>query len=206
MKEFIITHDVVDSYFIVNNGTFSLSYLYDLVIKTNVEMAAKLKELSTTNEFLNKPIFIYKNSDLGIILGKLIEDKKIIDMSEVIEPRHLINVLVSQSIINPLTSEFITIDNSIIDVVIDMIRDNKVGTIEELEKFYPRELLKKINRIARLTWFINDSSVRKYLKEIYLTGYELEGITYYDSDWIKMIPFVNENIQIENLKKKLLEK
>ena len=197
MKEIIITSEVDKNYFIINSGGFSLAYIYDLLIKIDDYLANQIKELADSKEIQNKLLFVSKNSELGIALEKLIEDKKLTDTSELIEPRHLTNALMSQ--IN-------TSDDSIKETIINMIKDNAIGSVDELESIYPKETLKKINRVARLTWYSNNSSRRKYLKEIYLTGYELKGIIYINNDWHNIEIHKNKITPIESPKKRTLQK
>ena len=197
MKRIIITSEVDKNYFIINNGAFSLAYLCNLLIDINEELANQLYKLTTTKELQNKQIFVPKNSDLGIMLEKLIEDNKLIDMSEIIEPRHLTNALISQ---------ILTSSNEEIEIITNMIKDNTIGAIVELATIYPKETLKNINRIARLTYFINSEKKGKYLKEISLTGYELQGVTYQNGIWYNIDIYKKNTTELDSSKKKVLEK
>jgi len=185
MNNIIITSEIDENYFIINSGTFYITYLKDLVNKKNNEIS---QELSSINEMIKSPkdfIFVEKNSELGIIIKELIKEKDLIDGNQIIEESHLINSLINQTINKNYHGEYL-------NTIIKMIKNKDKGLIENLKEIYPEIILKEINKEGRFIWAINQNKTKeKYYKQIHMHGYESKGITYCNNRWF-YIDIVNK--------------
>ena len=198
MNNVIITSEIDKDYFIINSGVFYLTCLKDLINKKNNAVA---DELSSINKIIHNQedfIFVKKESKLGDIINNLLEEKELIDGNQIIKESHLINCLINQSLNNN--------DLIYLKTISKMIKNNDKGLIKDLKEIYPEHILKEINKEGRYIWASSkNENNEKYYKEIYLHGYQSNGITYCDNRWF-YIDIVNKcmtPVKINNPKQKI---
>ena len=201
MNGIIITSEKDKNYYIVNTGAYAISVLSSILMSIDEEeINNKLLEVSKITEDDNQILFVSKISELGKILEKLKDSRQLIDDNEIITEKHLLNILVDQSIKDNNTVEYLKF-------IIKMIKNKSLGTIDELKEKYSVSTLRKINKDARYIWNLNkNSDNRKYYKEIYMTGYESRGLTYHDNKWY-YIDIVNKSmvpVQSNRIKQRLI--
>ena len=201
MNGIIITSEKDKNYYIVNTGAYAISVLSSILMSIDEEeINNKLLEVSKITEDDNQILFVSKISELGKILEKLKDSRQLIDDNEIITEKHLLNILVDQSIKDNNTVEYLKF-------IIKMIKNKSLGTIDELKEKYSVSTLRKINKDARYIWNLNkNSDNRKYYKEIYMTGYESRGLTYHDNKWY-YIDIVNKSmvpVQSNKIKQRLI--
>lgn len=88
-------------------------------------------------------------------------------------------------------------DESYLQDIKKIIKDQRTGTIPKLKLFYPEETLQKINKDARPIWYFSDDATKKYYNSITLTGYEEKGLIYSDGMWCYLNILTKKQVAID---------
>ena len=155
----VITSYIDNNYYIIDNTSVNIFILATILDNNNYTDYANL--ILEYRELLNKKLFVEKNSMFGIIISKLIADKKITDENNVIKKEELINALIN-SITNEAYSKYY-------QTIIKLIQTNTTGNISDIEALNEQEKLRTISMIGKK---------QDYLPRLIrnLTGFEEEGI------------------------------
>ena len=157
--ELVITSYIDNNYYIIDNTSVNIFILATILDNNNYTDYANL--ILEYRELLNKKLFVEKNSMFGIIISKLIADKKITDENNVIKKEELINALIN-SITNEAYSEYY-------QTIIKLIQTNTTGNISDIAALDEEETLRTISMFGKK---------QDYLPRLIrnLTGFEEEGI------------------------------
>ena len=155
----VITSYIDNNYYIIDNTSVNIFILATILDNNNYTDYANL--ILEYRELLNKKLFVEKNSMFGIIISKLIADKKITDENNVIKKEELINALIN-SITNEAYSKYY-------QTIIKLIQTNTTGNISDIAALDEQEKLRTISMIRKK---------QDYLPRLIrnLTGFEEEGI------------------------------
>ena len=158
----VITSYIDNNYYIIDNTSVNIFILATILDNNNYTDYANL--ILEYRELLNKQdkkLFIEKNSMFGIIISKLIADKKITDENNVIKKEELINALIN-SITNEAYSKYY-------QTIKKLIKTNKIGNISDIAALDEEETLRTISMFGKK---------QDYLPRLIrnLTGFEEEGI------------------------------
>lgn len=165
--QIIITSELDENYFIITNGNFYIIELIQLLNKKGINVSTMLSQVITNKELINKKVFIAKDSHLGIELEKLIQAKELNDESKMIRESYLFNALIS-AVLNDAEQIYI-------DFIAYLIKEKKFGSIDELKQLHLEDFLHRISY---------DGRKNCYTKKEIITGFEDEGITYQDNEWV----------------------
>ena len=160
--ELVITSYIDNNYYIIDNTIANIFILATILDNNNYTDYANL--ILEYRELLNKQdkkLFIEKNSMFGIIISKLIADKKITDENNVIKKEELINALIN-SITNESYSKYY-------QTIKKLIKTNKIGNISDIATPEEQEKLRTISMIGKKQDYLQ-SLTRN------LTGFEEDGI------------------------------
>ena len=160
--ELVITSYIDNNYYIIDNTSVNIFILATILDNNNYTDYANL--ILEYRELLNKQdkkLFIEKNSMFGIIISKLIADKKITDENNVIKKEELINALIN-SITNESYSKYF-------QTIKKLIETNKIGNISDIATPEEQETLRTISMIGKKQDYLQ-SLTRN------LTGFEEDGI------------------------------
>ncbi len=160
--ELVITSYIDNNYYIIDNTIANIFILATILDNNNYTDYANL--ILEYRELLNKQdkkLFIEKNSMFGIIISKLITDKKITDENNVIKKEELINALIN-SINNESYSKYY-------QTIKKLIKTNKIGNISDIATPEEQEKLRTISMIGKKQDYLQ-SLTRN------LTGFEEDGI------------------------------
>lgn len=157
--ELVITSYIDNNYYIIDNTSVNIFILATILDNNNYTDYANL--ILEYRELLNKKLFVEKNSMFGIIISKLIADKKITDENNVIKKEELINALIN-SITNEAYSKYY-------QTIIKLIQTNTTGNISDIATLDEEETLRTISMFGKK---------QDYLPRLIrnLTGFEEEGI------------------------------
>lgn len=157
--ELVITSYIDNNYYIIDNTSVNIFILATILDNNNYTDYANL--ILEYRELLNKKLFVEKNSMFGIIISKLIADKKITDENNVIKKEELINALIN-SITNEAYSKYY-------QTIIKLIQTNTTGNISDIATLDEEETLRTISMIGKK---------QDYLPRLTrnLTGFEEDGI------------------------------
>ena len=157
--ELVITSYIDNNYYIIDNTSVNIFILATILDNNNYTDYANL--ILEYRELLNKKLFVEKNSMFGIIISKLIADKKITDENNVIKKEVLINALIN-SITNEAYSKYY-------QTIIKLIQTNTTGNISDIATLDKEETLRTISMFGKK---------QEYLPRLIrnLTGFEQEGI------------------------------
>ena len=157
--ELVITSYIDNNYYIIDNASVNIFILATILDNNNYTDYANL--ILEYRELLNKKLFVEKNSMFGIIISKLIADKKITDENNVIKKEELINALIN-SITNEAYSKYY-------QTIIKLIQTNTTGNISDIATLDEEETLRTISMFGKK---------QDYLPRLIrnLTGFEEEGI------------------------------
>lgn len=157
--ELVITSYIDNNYYIIDNTSVNIFILATILDNNNYTDYANL--ILEYRELLNKKLFVEKNSMFGIIISKLIADKKITDENNVIKKEELINALIN-SITNEAYSKYY-------QTIIKLIQTNTTGNISDIATLGEEETLRTISMFGKK---------QDYLPRLIrnLTGFEEEGI------------------------------
>ena len=157
--ELVITTYIDNNYYIIDNTSVNIFILATILDNNNYTDYANL--ILEYRELLNKKLFVEKNSMFGIIISKLIADKKITDENNVIKKEELINALIN-SITNEAYSKYY-------QTIIKLIQTNTTGNISDIATLDEEETLRTISMFGKK---------QDYLPRLIrnLTGFEEEGI------------------------------
>lgn len=157
--ELVITSYIDNNYYIIDNTSVNIFILATILDNNNYTDYANL--ILEYRELLNKKLFVEKNSMFGIIISKLIADKKITDENNVIKKEELINALIN-SITNEAYSKYY-------QTIIKLIQTNTTGNISDIATLDEEETLRTISMFGKK---------QNYLPRLIrnLTGFEEEGI------------------------------
>ena len=155
----VITSYIDNNYYIIDNTSVNIFILATILDNNNYTDYANL--ILEYRELLNKKLFVEKNSMFGIIISKLIADKKITDENNVIKKEELINALIN-SITNEAYSKYY-------QTIIKLIQTNTTGNISDIAALDEEETLRTISMFGKK---------QDYLPRLIrnLTGFEEEGI------------------------------
>lgn len=155
----VITSYIDNNYYIIDNTIANIFILATILDNNNYTDYANL--ILEYRELLNKKLFVEKNSMFGIIISKLIADKKITDENNVIKKEELINALIN-SITNEAYSKYY-------QTIIKLIQTNTTGNISDIAALDEEETLRTISMFGKK---------QDYLPRLIrnLTGFEEEGI------------------------------
>ena len=160
--ELVITSYIDNNCYIIDNTIANIFILATILDNNNYTDYANL--ILEYRELLNKQdkkLFIEKNSMFGIIISKLIADKKITDENNVIKKEELINALIN-SITNESYSKYF-------QTIKKLIETNKIGNISDIATPEEQETLRTISMIGKKQDYLQ-SLTRN------LTGFEEDGI------------------------------
>ena len=157
--ELVITSYIDNNYYIIDNTSVNIFILATILDNNNYTDYANL--ILEYRELLNKKLFVEKNSMFGIIISKLIADKKITDENNVIKKEELINALIN-SITNEAYSKYY-------QTIKKLIKTNKTGNISDIATPEEQEKLRTISMIGKKQDYLQ-SLTRN------LTGFEEDGI------------------------------
>ena len=157
--ELVITSYIDNNYYIIDNTSVNIFILATILDNNNYTDYANL--ILEYRELLNKKLFVEKNSMFGIIISKLIADKKITDENNVIKKEELINALIN-SITNEAYSKYY-------QTIIKLIQTNTTGNISDIATLGEEETLRTISMFGKK---------QDYLPRLTrnLTGFEEDGI------------------------------
>lgn len=157
--ELVITSYIDNNYYIIDNTSVNIFILATILDNNNYTDYANL--ILEYRELLNKKLFVEKNSMFGIIISKLIADKKITDENNVIKKEELINALI-KSITNEAYSKYY-------QTIIKLIQTNTTGNISDIATLGEEETLRTISMFGKK---------QDYLPRLTrnLTGFEEDGI------------------------------
>ena len=157
--ELVITSYIDNNYYIIDNTSVNIFILATILDNNNYTDYANL--ILEYRELLNKKLFVEKNSMFGIIISKLIADKKITDENNVIKKEELINAIIN-SITNEAYSKYY-------QTIIKLIQTNTTGNISDIATLDEEETLRTISMIGKK---------QDYLPRLTrnLTGFEEDGI------------------------------
>lgn len=157
--ELVITSYIDNNYYIIDNTSVNIFILATILDNNNYTDYANL--ILEYRELLNKKLFVEKNSMFGIIISKLIADKKITDENNVIKKEELINALIN-SITNEAYSKYY-------QTIIKLIQTNTTGNISDIATLDEEETLRTISMFGKK---------QDYLPRLTrnLTGFEEDGI------------------------------
>lgn len=157
--ELVITSYIDNNYYIIDNTSVNIFILATILDNNNYTDYANL--ILEYRELLNKKLFVEKNSMFGIIISKLIADKKITDENNVIKKEELINALIN-SITNEAYSKYY-------QTIIKLIQTNTTGNISDIATLDEEETLRTISMFGKK---------QNYLPRLIrnLTGFEEDGI------------------------------
>ena len=157
--ELVITSYIDNNYYIIDNTSVNIFILATILDNNNYTDYANL--ILEYRELLNKKLFVEKNSMFGIIISKLIANKKITDENNVIKKEELINALIN-SITNEAYSKYY-------QTIIKLIQTNTTGNISDIATLGEEETLRTISMFGKK---------QDYLPRLIrnLTGFEEEGI------------------------------
>ena len=157
--ELVITSYIDNNYYIIDNTSVNIFILATILDNNNYTDYANL--ILEYRELLNKKLFVEKNSMFGIIISKLIADKKITDENNVIKKEELINALI-KSITNGAYSKYY-------QTIIKLIQTNTTGNISDIATPEEQETLRTISMIGKKQDYCQSLNRN-------LTGFEEEGI------------------------------
>ena len=157
--ELVITSYIDNNYYIIDNTSVNIFILATILDNNNYTDYANL--ILEYRELLNKKLFVEKNSMFGIIISKLIADKKITDENNVIKKEELINALIN-SITNEAYSKYY-------QTIIKLIQTNTTGNISDIATPEEQETLRTISMIGKKQDYCQSLNRN-------LTGFEEEGI------------------------------
>ena len=155
----VITSYIDNNYYIIDNTIANIFILATILDNNNYTDYANL--ILEYRELLNKKLFVEKNSMFGIIISKLIADKKITDENNVIKKEELINALIN-SITNEAYSKYY-------QTIKKLIKTNKTGNISDIATPEEQEKLRTISMFGKKQDYLQ-SLTRN------LTGFEEDGI------------------------------
>ena len=160
--ELVITSYIDNNYYIIDNKSFNIFILVTILNDSNYTDYANL--ILEYMELLNKQdkkLFIEKESMFGIILSKLIADKKITDENNVIKKEELINALINSIRKKSYSNYYQTIEK--------LIKKDITGNISDIATPEEQETLRTISMIGKKQDYCQSLNRN-------LTGFEEEGI------------------------------
>lgn len=171
----LITSYIDENYYIINRKEPELMYLAVILLERDYNHYANLLldywheirvlENQTKPKEPNKMIFVNKTSSFGIVLTKLITDKKIIDESLMIRKEYLVNALINLTKTNDTTE--------IYHVIKELIKNDTIGPSIELSKNYSIDALKTITKTGTKNIYLSTLNTD-------LTGFEERGYLHTD--------------------------
>lgn len=162
----IVTSEIDQNYFIINKGTFYITYLATILSKKNIGVANMVLPAITSDELKKNKMFILKNSEIGRELISLINSGELVDEKDMIREEYVLNALVAAVMEDD--------DQNYVDLASKLIKEKAFDTIDSLKNLYDEKLLRKIN---------NNGRKFDYTSKNELTGFEKNGVTYYNDEW-----------------------
>ena len=157
--ELVITSYIDNNYYIIDNTSVNIFILATILDNNNYTDYANL--ILEYRELLNKKLFVEKNSMFGIIISKLIADKKITDENNVIKKEELINALINSIRKKSYSNYYQTIEK--------LIKKDITGNISDIATPEEQETLRTISMIGKKQDYCQSLNRN-------LTGFEEEGI------------------------------
>lgn len=166
----IVTSELDENYFIIANSEIYITELIQLFNKKGKDITNEFMPVIKNPKLINKKIFIAKDSDIGIVLKKLIEEGELVDEKDIIRESYLYNAL-ALAIIDEN-------GDSYIDFITSLIKTNRLGTIDSITNSLGIDVINILRKISY------DGRKNNYFNKNEITGFEKEGITYEDEEWI----------------------